>query len=121
MTGGHRVLLIDDDASTRGLLSELLAGEGYETRTAAGGREGLTVLGEWRPDLVMLDLSLPDMDARTFRVAQRKLTGAAEVPLLVVSAATNVQEQAGQLGAAEGIAKPFDVDHVVTSVARLTN
>ena len=34
MTGGHRVLLIDDDASTRGLLSELLAGEGYETSTS---------------------------------------------------------------------------------------
>ena len=120
MAGGHRVLLIDDDASTRSLLSDLLAGEGYETRTAAGGREGLRVLGEWRPDLILLDLSLPDIDARTFRIAQRKLTSAADVLVLVVSAATNAQEQADQLAAAEGLAKPFDLDHVLTTVARLT-
>jgi CheY-like chemotaxis protein len=121
MTGGRRILLIEDDASTRSLLSDLLAGEGYETRTAAGGREGLAVLGKWRPDLIMLDLSLPDMEARTFRVAQGKLASAADVPVLVVSAATNAQELADELAAAEGLAKPFDVDHVLTTVARLTN
>jgi two-component system, OmpR family, alkaline phosphatase synthesis response regulator PhoP len=120
MTDGRRILLIEDNAAIRSLLSELLAGEGYETRMAAGGREGLKVLGEWRPDLILLDLSLPDIDAQTFRIAQRKLASAAEVPLVVVSAATNAQDQADQLAAAEELAKPFDVDQVLTTVARLT-
>ena len=59
----RRVLVVEDDRSIRELLSVLLTDEGYETRTVAGGGQALAIVGEWRPDLILLDLLRRAMDA----------------------------------------------------------
>jgi CheY-like chemotaxis protein len=82
----RRILVVEDDRATRELLSEVLLEEGYEVKVAAGGREALLVLGDWRPGLIVLDLVMGEMDGWAFRAAQRSLAGAAGVPVLVVSA-----------------------------------
>ena len=88
---GRRVLVVEDDEAIRGLLSDVLAGEGYEIEVAAGGHAALALLREWRRDLIILDLLIPDMDGRTFHLARRKLPGAADVPVLVLSAAGDLR------------------------------
>ena len=72
---GRRVLVVDDDLSIQGFLAEALADEGYGVRTAANGREALAILREWRPDLILLDLMMPEMDGWEFRGEQRALPG----------------------------------------------
>jgi two-component system OmpR family response regulator len=110
-------LVVDDDESIRELLSLLLNEEGYELRKAGGGREALDVMRHWRPDLIVLDLHLQDMDSRTFRAEQRR-KGLADVPVLVLTAdpAPDLHAEAS----AAVLPKPFDVEELLESVRRLT-
>src|ERR671935_2240569 len=80
----RRVLVVDDEDLIRRLLVEVLTDEGYELRLAADGRAGLAVLRDWRPDAIVLEAELPDLGAAVFRGAQRRVTGGADVPVLLV-------------------------------------
>src|SRR5437868_4454337 len=69
-----RVLVVDDDSGSRELLSRLLARAGYEVRVAGTGEEGLTVLADFVPDLLLCDKNLPRMHgAEVIAQARKKL------------------------------------------------
>jgi CheY-like chemotaxis protein len=108
-----RVLAVEDDQTIRDLLIELLSGEGFEIQCAANGLEALAILGGWIPDVIILDLMMPVMDAEVFREHQLKMQRAATVPIVVLSALNDVQDRAKALDAAGTIAKPFDLDSLV--------
>lgn len=116
----RRVLVVDDDPSIQGFLAEALADEGYEVRTAGNGREALTVLGGWLPDLILLDLMMPEMDGWVFRAAQRTMPAVAHVPVIVLSATRDLVAKTQSLGAAEVLAKPFDLERLLGTIERLT-
>jgi two-component system KDP operon response regulator KdpE len=103
---GPTVLLVEDDDATRVALSRDLAAHGYRVEVAADGQAALARWGARRPDAVLLDLGLPDMDgvAVIRRIRREALT-----PILVVSArgseATKVE--ALELGADDYVTKPF--------------
>ena len=118
MPEGRRVLVVDDDEIIRGFVSEALQDEGYEIRTAANGRHALDVLREWKPNLIVLDLMMPEMDGWTFRAEQRKLPEAADVPVVVLSAVRDLRAQAAALGAASVLGKPFELDDLLQTVSR---
>ena len=120
MLESRRVLVVDDDEIIRGFVSEALADEGYEIRTAANGRRALDVLREWKPNLIVLDLMMPEMDGWTFRAEQRKLPDAAEVPVVVLSAVRDLRAQAAALDAASALGKPFELDELLRTVGRFT-
>jgi CheY-like chemotaxis protein len=108
-----RVLAVEDDQTIRDLLIELLSGEGFDIQCAANGLEALAILGGWIPDVIILDLMMPVMDAETFREHQLKMQRASNVPIVVLSALNDVQDRAKALGATGVIAKPFDLDSLV--------
>jgi DNA-binding response OmpR family regulator len=116
------VLVVEDDPTTRMLLEDVLALEGYAVRTAADGADGLAVLREWRPDAIVLDVAMPDVDAPVFRAVQFDLPDVADVPVLLLSGtrAPDLKRIASDLGAAAWLTKPFDVDALTATVARLT-
>jgi two-component system response regulator MprA len=116
----RRVLVVDDDPSIQGFLAEALADEGYAVRTAGNGREALGVLGEWLPDLILLDLMMPEMDGWVFRAAQRTLPDVAHVPVIVLSATRDLTAKVQTLAPAEVFAKPFDLDRLLGTIERLT-
>jgi two-component system OmpR family response regulator len=115
----RRVLVIDDDRPSRELLCEALEQEGYEVRAATNGRTGLALLGDWRPDLIVLDLLMPDMDGLAFR-SKQQANGFADIPILLLSAAHNLAAQAEALGVA-AIPKPFQLDELLAQVDGLTS
>ncbi len=115
----RRVLVVDDEIVIRKLLSELLVEEDYEVKAAASGREALDVLRDWQPDLIVLDLVMPGMDAWAFRAAQRGLQRVAAVPVLILSAEHQALERVASLRAAAVLEKPFNVDEFVRTVARV--
>jgi two-component system OmpR family response regulator len=117
LPGSRRVLVVEDDEVLRDFLSTVLAGEGYETRLAPEGRQALAVLGRWRPDLILLDLVMRDMDGWTFRTEQL-LNGYADIPVLVLTAVDGARKHAEGL-AAPVISKPFDLDQFLREVERL--
>lgn len=111
------ILAIDDDADFREGLTDVLDEFGYRVRTAANGREALEALRtEPAPDVILLDLRMPEMDGRTFRREQARDEKLSGIPLVVVSGSLEVDEEAASLGASAVLPKPFGVDELLKSI-----
>lgn len=115
-----RVLIVDDDDVIRNLLGELLDGEGYAVEAVANGKEALAVLQRWRPDTILLDLMMPKMDGWRFRAEQQRRADVADVPVVILSAAHELERHGAALGAAAVVRKPFELDILLDTLARLT-
>jgi two-component system cell cycle response regulator DivK len=117
------ILVIEDYSDTRELLSVLLRRRGYNVVEAEDGVEGLLKAGWVYPDLILMDLSLPEMDgvevARRIH-AQAKLS---RIPIFVVSAYLTeaVKADVRAAGCAKAFAKPFDADALIESISRTLN
>jgi DNA-binding response OmpR family regulator len=100
------VLVIEDDADIRQLLRTLLDREGYAVAEAASGREGLRAFHEARPDLVILDVGLPDLDG--WQVLER-IRDMSDAPVLVLTARSSERDKVRGLnaGADDYLTKPF--------------
>jgi DNA-binding response OmpR family regulator len=102
----HRILVVDDDADIRLLLRELLERAGYDVDEAEDGRAGLRAFFEHPPSLVILDVSMPDMDG--YQMLER-LRDLSDVPVLMLSARSQELEKVRGLsaGADDYVPKPF--------------
>jgi two-component system, chemotaxis family, chemotaxis protein CheY len=118
MTQTRRVLLIEDDAAVLEATGEVLSDEGYVVLAAANGQEALSSVNGRLPDVVLLDLMMPVMNGWQFVQEFRKLPGAGEIPLIVLSAGRDVVESAEALGAVDYLIKPFDISELLEKVAR---
>jgi DNA-binding response OmpR family regulator len=103
---GSRILVVDDDEAVRMLVRELLERTGAIVREAVNGREALRVLYDARPDLIVLDVSMPDMDGWQALERIRDMT---EVPVLMLTARSGEMEKVRglQAGADDYVLKPF--------------
>jgi two-component system KDP operon response regulator KdpE len=103
---GARVLVVDDEPQIQRVLRPSLTASGYEVREAATGREALAAVGKHSPDLIILDLGLPDMDGKE---VLRKLRILTRTPVIVLSARDRESEKiaALDLGADDYVEKPF--------------
>jgi len=111
----HRcgVLVIDDDPDIRELLRVALTAEGYSVAGAPDGREALHYLRSHADTcIILLDLMLPVMDGRQFRHAQLRDRSLAWIPVVVMSAAIDVNQRAREIGARRVLRKPLDLDEV---------
>jgi CheY-like chemotaxis protein len=114
-----KVLVIEDDPDTRELERYALTCGGHDVVLAPNGNEGLRVLEQLRPCVILLDLMMPVMDGLTFLVERRRRRICADVPVVCVSAAgPEMATHAIRLGARECIAKPTDFDNLCTKVAQ---
>ena len=111
--------MVDDDREIRDLFEMLLSDEGYRTVTAIDGVAALQVAVEEHLNLILLDLMLPRLDGVGFCRAYREHGGGAPVILITAAAPDYVASVSQDCGAAAYIAKPFDVDQVLRTVAML--
>ncbi|HZG93796.1 MAG TPA: response regulator [Mycobacteriales bacterium] len=117
----RRVLVVEDDPNVRGLLETLLASEGYEVSTASDGLAGLVKLSSTRPDLMLLDLMMPDLGGVRVLEELRADPQLSAVPVIVVTG--KVEAVAGLrdvLGADNVFVKPFGVAELLARVAEVT-
>ena len=117
----RRILVVEDDDTLRETLTEILVDEGHEVRTAAHGHEALERLDGWEPNIILLDLMMPRMDAFAFRTRQRQLGIAAGARVVVISAARELETAVEILGADGWIAKPFRLGEVVDVIDRVVS
>lgn len=112
-----RVLVVEDDEVLRDTIAEVVADDGHEVRVASDGVEALEhVLGDWHPDLIILDVMMPRMDAYQFRERQIAASGVTPPRVLVLSAVTDVEAAARRLDADAWLGKPFTLDAIVATV-----
>ena len=112
MNGPHRLLVIDDDASIREMLEMVLDSEGYEVLTAPHGAAAVKLLGQTRPDVILLDMKMPVMDGWEFMAWYRRLPDP-KVPVVVLTAAQDDARRADEVGADAYVAKPFAIDELL--------
>lgn len=107
-----RVLVVDDEPRILRALRINLAARGYDVATAADGRDALRVASETPPDLVVLDLGLPDIDGVDVIAGLRGWT---EVPILVLSGRSDSADKVDALdaGADDYVTKPFGMDELL--------
>jgi len=116
----RRVLVVDDDESIQGFLVDALVDDGYVVRTATNGDDALTLLRAWRPDLILLDLMLPEMDGWEFRANQLERPEVAAVPVIVLSAMRDPTPKIPGLAPTRVVAKPFDLEELMGLIDELS-
>lgn len=109
-----QVLVVDDDYGIRILVRDVLLDAGYEVVEAANVGEAQELIARRRPDLLVLDLSLPDGGDRPLR----DVVGLCR-RVLVLSGSSQLRERAQELGANGALPKPFDIDDLVRAVAQV--
>lgn len=115
----QRILVIDDDPNVTSALKRGLAYEGFCVDTAGSGRQGLAIATDRVPDLVILDLMMPELDG--FQVMERLRTADAHLPVLVLTARDQAAEQVRGLdaGADDYVVKPFTFAVLVARINAL--
>lgn len=115
MSEARRILVVDDETQITRVLRRSLSARGYEVQTANDGEEALSVFGQWVPDLVVTDLSMPQMAGLELCRRLRKLS---QVPIIVLSVKgeERAKVEALDAGADDYITKPFGMDELLARV-----
>lgn len=113
------ILIVDDDEKIVSMLRRGLAFEGYEVQTASNGAEGLNKLMDKEPDVVVLDVMMPQIDG--FEVCRRLRAAGSKVPILMLTAKDEVQSRVTGLdtGADDYLVKPFALEELLARVRAL--
>jgi len=112
MHGDQTVLVIEDDAATNELMTRLLHKEGYSVIQARNGKLALDYMGNMTPNLILLDLMMPEMDGFTFVEEVRKVQLWNEIPIIVITAKSITEEDRRKLnGNVKSIIQKGSVDH----------
>lgn len=111
-TNRYKLLLVEDDSTIRNFVKTILETNGYQILTAGNYAQGLMMFSSHLPDLVILDLGLPDRDGLDFI---REVRQGSSVPIVVLSARSNEQDkvEALDLGANDYVTKPFGTDELM--------
>ena len=108
----NRILYIEDNSDNRLLIRRVLQAEGYTMLEAADGSSGLKIAGEEQPDLILVDINLPEIDGYEVTARLKQLPGLGHVPVIAITA--NVMKGDREKTLAAGcdgyIQKPVDVD-----------
>jgi len=113
-----KILVVDDEDDILNFLELVLSEKGYDVATASGGQEALTKAQLVRPDLVLLDIMMPQMDGWEVLKLLRVDEDTAEVPVAMLSARTEARDrvQGLQEGAIDYICKPFSLAELLGKI-----
>ena len=114
-----RAVVVDDEDSLTDLLSMALRYEGWDVKLASDGQKALSVIREFRPDVVVLDIMLPDIDGLT--VLSRLRADGIQVPILFLTAKDSVDDRVAGLtvGGDDYVTKPFSLEELVARLRGL--
>ena len=115
MSDKQRILIVDDEPQITRVLRRSLTTHGYDVRVASDGETALQTFGDWPPDLVITDLSMPNMDG--LRLC-RNLRAISQLPIIVLSVRgeERMKVQALDAGADDYVSKPFGMDELLARI-----
>ena len=117
----HRLLIVEDNEMNRDLLTRRLARNGYDTLVAEDGRKGIEMARVEMPDLILMDVNLPDIDGleATRQLKADETTRAIPVIALTAHAMTGDKERALDAGCEDYDSKPIELPRLLEKIARL--
>ncbi|MBC7840551.1 MAG: response regulator [Nitrospiraceae bacterium] len=116
-----KILVIDDEEGIRHLLDTLLSRKGYTVVLAGSGRKGLELFRRERPDVVVLDLKMPEMDGVSVLKQIRQINLIQPVIILTGFLTPEAEQQMRALGVTEFVEKEFSMHHLGHALTRLLN
>ncbi len=114
-----RVLVVDDAAFMRVRAAKVLEDSGHEVEQAENGLEAVKKYAEWRPDAVLMDITMPEMDGLTALKEIRKLDPGARVAMVTAMGQQAIVMEALKAGAKDFVLKPFQPDRVLGALQKL--
>ena len=123
MLTSQKILYVEDNIDNRILVRRILMAEGYDILEAQDANEALQVVQRQRPDLILMDINMPEIDGYTLTTRLKGMPGLRSVPIIALTA--NVmrgdRERSLEAGCDGYIQKPIDVDQLPTQVKRFLN
>jgi DNA-binding response OmpR family regulator len=119
MVDKSKILVVDDEAQVGEILTEFFTAKGYEVICASGGLEGLSKAEKHRPDVIMLDVRMPDLDGITVLRRIREVNPWVGILMMSGNTDTEAAKETLQLGAFDHILKPFDFDYLDRAVHKM--
>ncbi len=115
-SGTTRVLVVDDERAITDLVTMALTYEGFSVASATSAREARTAVMDFRPELIVLDVGLPDEDG--FALTQRLIGDGVKVPVIFLTARDSLEEKVRGLtvGGDDYVTKPFSIEELVARV-----
>ncbi len=114
-----KVLIVDDAEFLRVRISKMLVGDGYEVFEAENGLKAIEAFIANKPDMVLMDVTMPEMDGLTALKELRKLDPNAKVIMLTALGQESIVLEAVKSGAKDFIVKPFERDRVMSAINKL--
>jgi len=111
-----KILIVDDELQLRQSFQRLLAGEGHDVRAASTGEQGIKLVREELPDLVIMDVRMPGMDGLTALRAIREIDARLPVVIMTAYSTTETAIEATKLGAFYYILKPFEIPDILALI-----
>jgi len=112
----QKILIVEDDNEILNLLLQVLSSKGYITMKAESGRQALHIAGRTRPDLVILDLKLPDCNGIQILDQLKAIDWAIQVIILTGYGSQEAVRSAMEIGAFDFLTKPFEIHELCTAV-----
>ena len=112
-----KVLVVDDEPEVRKVLVEFLSGLGYDVTAASGGAAAIALVDTMKPDLVLLDVAMPDMDGVETLKRIVAIRPALAVIMVTANADIGITSKLLALGAVDYVPKPFDLDYLDQAVS----
>lgn len=113
------ILIVDDNSNNLKVVAGVLKGEGYKFRMAKSGAQALSVLDKTQPDLILLDIQMPEMDGFETCVKIKKNKELAGIPIIFLTANTDADSisKAFEVGGVDFVTKPFNSDELLARIA----
>ncbi len=115
----RQILVIEDDKYSSEALEHLLNAEGYETRTASDAVSGYRSARRTPPDIVVVDLGLPDIDGRMLIKRFRRSSRLSAIPIIIITGENVKGSSAAEMGADSYLAKPVAFDALIQTISDL--
>jgi two-component system chemotaxis response regulator CheY len=114
-----RILVVDDAAFMRVRAAKLLTDNGHEVALAENGREAVSKYAEWRPDAVLMDITMPELDGLGALKEIRKIDPAARVAMVTAMGQQAIVIEALKAGAKDFVLKPFQPERILATLHKL--
>jgi len=117
------ILLVDDSEVSNFLMQSILEERGYSILSVSNGKDAIDLLKQQHPDLIILDIMMPEMNGFGVLESVKKFEATAKIPVIILTARNNLkdQEKAFSMGAADYVIKPIDIEDVLERVSSLVN
>lgn len=116
-----KILVIDDDLNIQEMLENILSELGYQVELAGDGNQALNRINQNKPDLIILDVRLPDIDGISLCREICQLKGTGKIPILILTAFSDLTtyHDAKLFGAVDYLVKPFDLDVLKEKIEKI--